>query len=413
MKILIKNILLENNVTDVLIEKDIFKTIGNIDANSIKIDTIIDGRDFAILPAFYNLHNHAAMTLLRGYCEDLPLVPWLNNIWKKEATLTGEDIYNGTRLAILEMIKSGTVFFADMYWFHKDILRAVEEIGIRANIGVTFMDSLGKQKIEDNFAFLDEYAKYDNPLINFSPAPHAIYTCSDKLYKKCYENAEKNNLYLQTHLSETISEEKDCKKNNGGLSPIEYLDSLTVLNDKVIAAHCVHLSENDAKILAKRGVITVHNPCSNMKLADGVFNMSLAKRKGIKIALGTDGCSSNNNLSMTEEMKAAALLAKVTTMDTESLTAKEIFDIATKNGANFVGIDAGSIEEGKQADCILVNLKNEKMIPNYDTIYNMVYSADTSCIDTVICAGKILMRSHHVDNEEEIIDIARRYGKNN
>jgi 5-methylthioadenosine/S-adenosylhomocysteine deaminase len=411
MKLLIKDVSLNNNKTDILIENDIFKTIGNLKDTSIKADKTIDGSSFAILPAFYNLHTHAAMTLLRGFCEDLPLMPWLNTIWKKEATLTSEDIYNGTRLAILEMIKSGTVFFADMYWFHKDILRAVEEMGIRSNIGVTFMDSLGGKTIEDNFSFLNDYSKYNNPKISFAVAPHAIYTCSGSLYKKCNLNANKNNLFLQTHLAETISEENNCKKLYGGKTPVEYLDSLGVLSERTIAAHCVHISENDAEILKKRKITAVHNPCSNMKLSSGIFNMPLMKQKGIKIALGTDGCSSNNDLSMINEMKTAALLAKISFSKADSLKAEEVFDMATINGATSYGINAGKIEEGMQADCILVNLNNERMVPAYNTIYNMVYSADSSCIDTVICGGKVLMQSHHVENEEEIIYIAKKYNE--
>ncbi|MBO6117051.1 MAG: amidohydrolase [Bacteroidales bacterium] len=409
MSVLIKNVLLENSKTDVLIEGKKFSRIGNIDSLSVKADRIIDGTDLALLPAFYNLHTHAAMCLLRGFCEDLPLMPWLETIWKKEAVMTGEDIYDGTRLAVLEMIRSGTVFFADMYWFHQDVLRAVEEMGIRCNIGVTFMDNLGEKTIQDNFSFLDQYSKYGNDLITFAPAPHAIYTCSGDLYKRCFENAEKNNLFMQTHLAETVTETEDCKKAHQGMTPVEYLDSLGVLSDRVIAAHCVHLTPNDAKILSQRQVTAVHNPCSNMKLSSGVFNMPLAKANGMKIALGTDGCSSNNNLSMMEEMKTAALLAKVRFDSTEVLSAKEVYDMATVNGAAAYGLNAGRIAEGADADCILVDMTNERLTPSWNLIYNMVYSADSSCIDTVISAGKILMEHRHVNNEEEIIAKARKF----
>ena len=363
MDILIKDVTIGNIVTDVLIEGNKIKTIGFVDNNVVHERHIIDGSSMALLPAFYNLHCHAAMCLLRGFCEDLPLMPWLRNIWDKEAELKGEDIYDGTRLAILEMIKSGTVFFADMYWFHEDILRAVENMGIRANIGVTFMDSLGEKKIQNNFSFLNEYSQYDNDLVSFSPAPHAIYTCSGELYRRCCQNALDNNLYLQTHLSETITEVEDCKKLHSGLTPVEYLHSLGVLNNKTIAAHCVHITENDAEILAGRGVIAVHNPCSNMKLSSGVMNFPLMKEKGVKIALGTDGCSSNNNLDMTEEMKLASLLSKVRWNSENSITAKEVFEMATSKGAEFCGVNAGKIREGMLAVYILVNLNNERMTP--------------------------------------------------
>lgn len=409
MAILIKNIQLNNNTTDILIEGNKFSQIGNIDTNTVKVDKTINGTNMALLPAFYNLHCHAAMCLLRGFCEDLPLNPWLQNIWKQEAKLTGEDIYNGTRLAILEMIKSGTVFFADMYWFEQDILRACEQMGIRCNIGITFMDSLGSKTIDNKLALLDDYAKYDSELINFSVAPHAIYTCSEKLYKRCFESATKNNLFLQTHLSETKTEVEECKKKYQGLTPIEYLNKLGILNNKTIAAHCIHITPNDASILAKKEVIAVYNPCSNMKLSSGTFNMPLAKASGMKIALGTDGCSSNNNLSMIEEMKIATLLSKVTFNKADTLTAKEVFEMATLNGATFSELNAGKIEKGTFADCILVNLDNERLTPSWNLIHNMVYSADSSCIDTVICAGKILMENHHINNEEEIIAKAQKF----
>ena len=409
MAILIKDITLANSITDVLIEGNKFSKIGKIAEDSVKADKIIDGSNMAILPAFYNLHCHAAMTLLRGFCEDLPLMAWLQKIWKKEATLCADDIYNGTRLAILEMIKSGTVFFADMYWYHEDILRAVEQMNIRCNIGVTFMDSLGEKTISDNFAFLDDYAKYDNELISFAPAPHAIYTCSGNLYKRCYENAIKNNLFLQTHLSETETEVNDCKKTNGNLTPTEYLSSLGILSNKTILSHCVHLTDNDAKILAESNATCVHNPCSNMKLSSGIMNYPLMKANGIKIALGTDGCSSNNNLSMLEEMKMATLLSKVVFQNENGITASEVFDMATVCGATAYGIDGGKIEENKIADCILVDLNNERLTPSWNLIYNMVYSADSSCIDTVICNGKILMEGHHVENEQEIIEKASKF----
>ncbi len=412
MNILIKNVLLNNVTTDVLIENDTFKKIGSIDTKTIHIDKTINATNKAILPAFYNLHTHAAMCLLRGYSEDKPLMPWLNEIWAKEDTLTGEDIYDGTRLAIVEMIRSGTVFFADMYWFHRDILRAVEQMNIRANIGVCFMDNLGKAKIDDNFAFLKEYSAYDNDLISFAPAPHAIYTCSGELYKRCFDFANDNDMFIQTHLSETLTEVDDCKKAHN-LTPAEYLNSIGVLNSKTIAAHCVHLTDNDAKIIKDNGVTIVHNPCSNMKLSSGAINIPLIKKHNISITLGTDGCSSNNNLSMIEEMKFASLLAKVSHNSADALTAKEVFDMATINGAKAYHINAGKIEEGKKADCILVDMNNERLVPCWNLIYNMVYSGDSNCITDVICNGNILMENKYIPNEEEIIAKAQKFVKNN
>lgn len=409
MSILIKNVLLDNKRVDIFIENNKFTKIDK-HIDDIQTDKTIDGNNKVILPGFYNLHCHAGMNLLRGYCEDLPLFSWLQKIWQKEATLTAEDIYNGTRLAILEMIKSGTVFFADMYWFHKEIVRAVEEMGIRADVGVCFMDRLSEKERDENFEFISDFAKQKHTRITVSPAPHAIYTCSKELYKECYKSAMDNVVFLQTHLAETETEYNDCIKNNN-LTPVEYLDSMGVLNDRTIAAHSVYFTEKDAELFASKQSVAVHNPCSNMKLSSGIFNMPMMKQKGVRVALGTDGCSSNNNLSMIEEMKFATLLSKVGYMKADALTAQEIYNIATFEGATAYNINAGKIEEGRLADCILVDLNNERMTPNYNTVFNMVYSADSSCIDTLICDGRVLMENHHVENEEEIIEIAQKYAK--
>lgn len=397
--------------TDVVAIKDNILHIKQ-NPNTYSITTIINGKNKAILPAFYNLHCHAGMNILRGYCEDLPLFDWLQKIWAREAELKAEDIYNGTRLAILEMIKSGTVFFADMYWFNEEVVRAAEEMGIRCDVGVCVMDRLGNKEIDKKFEFIREFNKANNcDRISVSPAPHAVYTCSKELYQRCYALAEECDVRIQTHVSETLQEVDDCKKQNHGLSPVEYLNEIKVLDNRTIAAHCVHFSEKDAEIFAKQGAVAVHNPCSNMKLSSGVFNMPLMKEKKCNITLGTDGCSSNNNLSMMEEMKFACLLSKVTFQKADALSAKEVYKMATINGALSYNINAGEIKEGMLADFILVDLDNERLQPLHNIIYNIVYAADSSCVDTVVCNGKVLMQNRKVENEEEIIEIAKRYAK--
>ncbi len=406
MKTLIKNVYLYNKTVDILIKDNLINKIS--DTIEDKEAEVFDATNLAVLPAFYNMHAHSSMSLLRGFCEDLPLFDWLNNIWKREATLSTEDIYNGTRLAILEMIKSGTVFFADMYWHHSEIIRAVEEMGIRANVGICFMNSLGRKTIEENFDFAKNPTITKPSLVNVSIAPHAIYTCDKDLYKECYSFAKEHDLIFHTHLSETQKEVEDSLKENG-LRPVEYLNSLGVLDNKTLLAHCVHLSEKEAEILSQTRSTLVHNPCSNMKLASGVFDSRQARKYSCNIALGTDGNSSNNNLSMIEEMKMASLLAKVHYLDSEEGNSNQVFQWATKNGAEAVGINAGEIKEGKLADIVFVNLKDEKMIPNYNTVSNLIYSADTKCIDSVMCNGKFLMKHQYVEGEEEIIEIAQRY----
>ena len=406
MKILIKQVLLQDKIVDILIKDNLISEISTT-INDSEAE-VFDAKDLAVVPPFYNMHTHSSMSLLRGYCEDLPLFDWLNNIWKREAELTSEDIYNGTRLAILEMIKSGTVFFADMYWHHASIIKACQEMGIRASIGVCFMNNLGKETIEENFNFAKQFSKTNNSLVSVAIAPHAIYTCDTQLYKECYEFAKENNLYFHTHLSETQKEVEDSIKQYG-MPPVEYLNSIGVLDNKTILAHCVHLSEKEAEIISQNKSIIAHNPCSNMKLASGVFDSRQAMKHNCIITLGTDGNSSNNSLSMIEEMKFASLLAKVHYQDSEAGNSDEVFKWATINGAKAMGINAGEICEGKEADLLFIKLNDEKMQPNYNTISNIIYSSDTKCIDSVMCNGKFLMKRGKVEGEEEIIEIAKRY----
>lgn len=405
--ILIKNISLKNRIVDVLIEGNVFKRIEP-EITDVKADKIIDGTNRAIIQPFYNMHTHSSMTLLRGYGDDMRLFEWLSEyIWPQEAKLTAEDIYDGTRLAIVEMIRSGTVFFLDMYWHHESIIRAAKEMKVRASVGVTFIEDRGKKEIEDNINFINNF-KSDSELISINVSPHAIYTVGKDLYQELFKIAKQKNIIFNTHLSETSKEVKDCKKTNNNLTPTEYLESIGVLDENTIAAHCVHLTEHDAEILSSRGVTLVHNPCANMKLASGAFNVPLINKYDCKVCLGTDGTSSNNNLSMMEEMKFAALLAKVSYNDTSLLSANQVFAWATKSGAEAMGINAGKIKEGKLADCLIVNLNNDRLIPNHNLISNWVYSADSRCIETVICNGNILMENHIIPNEEEILEKAKR-----
>lgn len=398
--ILIKNVLHNNITTNILIEGNRFKNLNAPDSTCA--DTEIDATGMAILPPFYNTHTHAAMTVLRGYADDMALNEWLTeHIWPFEGRMTAEDMYLGTRLAVLEMIKSGTVFFNDMY-FNIDITeQAVRELGIRASIGATIIGghplSIGEERY-------DIVRNWQNPTgrIMLTPAPHAIYTVSEALLRSSYALAQETNTRWHIHLSETASEVQDCIKAHG-TTPVRYLDKLGVLGPNVIAAHVVHVDDEEIGILKERGVTIAHNPCSNMKLSSGIIPYQKMMDAGLNITLGTDGCSSNNNLDMREEMKVAALLAKVSTQDPACLPAAEVLKWATENGAKAFGIDAGVIEEGKLADALLVNLNNERMTPCHNLISNWVYAADSECIDTVICDGNILMQHRHVDGEEEII----------
>jgi 5-methylthioadenosine/S-adenosylhomocysteine deaminase len=412
MSILLKDVRHKNSLADILIEGNRFKRIalpGKIFAAEIPQGTeIVDCSHFAVLPAFYNAHTHAAMTLFRGAADDLPLMKWLSGwIWPMEKKLDAEAVYAGSRLAILEMIKSGTVFFSDMYWFREATIRAAEEMGIRATVGVTFAEGLVDDS-EQNFEFLRAHYRDYSPRVNLAVMPHSVYTVGEKLFRRCADIAEELDLKLHLHLSETADEAIRSRTSTGGKSPVEYLDSRGILTPRTIAAHAVHLSDQDISILRERGVSVVHCPASNMKLASGSFRAEAVLGAGIRVALGTDGAASNNNLDMREEMKLAALLAKLTSGNPETLPASKVFEMATKNGAEAYGIDAGEIAEGKLADAILVDLENERLVPGSNLISDWVYSADSRAVDSVLCDGKFVMRGGRVENEEEIISSARK-----
>ena len=388
--LLLKDVLLEGVQTNVLIEGSRFKRIGA--AGDTPADEVLDAAGMALLPPFYNTHTHAAMSLLRGYADDMPLQKWLNEyIWPFENKMTAADIREGSRLAVREMIRTGTVFFSDMYFDIEETIRVVQEYGIRAAIGVTFVESHTKSQQAEKLEMLRSWGRPADDLVTLTVAPHAIYTVGPALLVRCAETARELGFKLHIHLSETKTEVDDCIRDHG-TTPVRYLDSLGVLGDNVIAAHVVHVDEEEAALLASRGVTVSHCPCSNMKLASGVFPYKLLHDAGCRIALGTDGDSSNNNLDMREEMKFAALLAKVSSGDPEILPADEALAMATRNGAEAFGIDAGVIAEGKLADALLVDLNDERMQPLHSLTSNWVYAAGSSCIDTVICNGKIVMK---------------------
>lgn len=385
--ILIKNVLLDKQITNILIEDNKFKDLNA--PSEVLADKIIEGQGLAIIPSFFNTHNHAAMTLLRGYADDMPLHKWLNEyIWPYEATLTPERIKEGSDIATAEMKLSGTTFFSDMYFDIDQTVKSVEESGIRAALGITIFES-NPQKVEDQrYDYARHFIDPTDGRIQLTVAPHSIYTVGTEKLKKAANFARRHNLPLHIHLSETQKEIEDCYKAHN-MSPVKYLDSIGFLGPDVIAAHCVYVDEKEWKLLARRGVKISHCPSSNMKLGSGRFPYELALDSGCLITLGTDGASSNNCLDMLAEMKTAALLAKLSG-NPELLSADEVFKWASVNGAKAFDINAGEIAVGKLADAILIDTTLPRMQPCHNLISNIVYSADTSVIKYVICNGKLL-----------------------
>lgn len=393
-------------ITDVQIENGRFSKIGKCETTVIP-ESIekIDCTNKALIPPFYNTHTHAGMTLLRGYADDMPLFEWLSeHIWPMEAKLNGEDIYLGTKLAIVEMLKSGTVFFNDMYWYVPHLVKAVEEFGIRAAIGCPVMDRNAEISLPMAAEFIAEYR--NNPLIQITVAPHAVYTCSEKNLRACAELARKNDVFLHIHISETEQENADCIKATG-LTPVQYLKKIGVLDCKVIAAHCIYANDEDVKTLAESGTVISHCPTSNRKLASGLFPMSIFRKYNCKVTLGTDGCSSNNNLDMREEAKIASLLA-ISQGGATAMPVKNMLQIATRAGAEAFGINAGEIAVGREADALIIDLRDERMVPLYNLASNWIYSAGHNCIESVLVKGKLIMKNRIVPHADEVIDEVRR-----
>lgn len=414
MKTLILTSVLHNNeLVDICIENGSFVQIAPHITPTADAD-VIDCSGLAIVPPFYNAHTHAAMTIFRGLADDLPLQTWLQDyIWKAEAQLTAKDVEIGARLAALEMIKSGTVFFSDMYFFRDVTMKVALEMGLRESVGIIFSDMLmSDEAMDENLRFIRNHC-HDSDMRQLSIMPHAIYTTSEKVFKRCVEIAKAEGLILHTHLSETKKEFDDCMKEHG-CTPVELMERYGALSDSFVAAHCVHLTDRDIQILKEYNCTIALNICSNLKLASGIPQVCKLLDAGVSLAMGTDGAASNNNLDMHEEMKITALLAKVENMNAEDLSAKTALNIATEGGARAYKLQGGIIAEGRPADALLIDLNNERMTPRHNIISNWVYAADARAIHSVICNGRFIMRNHHVDGEEDIIKdaqgLSKRYG---
>jgi 5-methylthioadenosine/S-adenosylhomocysteine deaminase len=378
-------------------------------------EVVIDGHQKAVFPGFVNAHSHAAMTLFRGFAEDLPLERWLNEkIWPAEAKHTDETVYWGTKLACLEMIETGTTCVNDMYFRPKQVYQAFFEMGLRAFVTDSIFDFFDSEKAEKAKRMTEEnlvLAQSFDSTVRYSIAPHAIYSVSADLFKWSADFAKANGLIMHTHLAESRVEYENSIK-NFGLSPVKYLHKLGVLSPNLSLAHVVWVDDEDIQILADHDVKVVHNPQSNLKIASGYqFKYEEMKQRGVTVCLGMDGCASSNNLDMTEAMKLASILQKAWRFDPTVLSEREVLDMATVNGAKALGINAGVVKEGYLADLMLVDLNQTAFTPNHDTIANLVFAANGSTVDTVICNGKILMQNRTISGRQNIIDNAIRATK--
>lgn len=405
MSILIRHVLLDNRLVDILIEQTHFAQIAPHIPTSA-LDMVIDGEGKAILPAFYNMHTHAPMVFLRGIGEDKDLFSWLTqDIWPLEAKLTPKLVYAASRLAILEMIQTGTVFFNDMYFYMNETIKAVDEMGIRAAISPVAMDMFdSKQTIakkQSMSAFMAE--PISCPRVTKTVSCHSVYTVSDELLNFSRELAAKYKTFLHIHASETQKEVEECLEKTG-MTPPQKLKSHGLITNKSILAHCVHLTDEDKVLIQQSGALIAHCPVSNLKLNSGQMPLDTYQEKKLNISLGTDGASSNNSLSLFSEMKTAALSAKGQSHKITAAPIDEIQKMACLNGASFMGLKAGCIQEGYLADFILVDLSNPLTHPVASLKSHFVYSLDSSCVTDVCCNGRFVMKNKTVAHQAEIID---------
>ncbi len=381
--------------TDIYIEGDTIKAVGKTPEN-FKIDKTIDGNDKFAVPGFINCHTHTYMSLFRNLADDLFFDDWLfKNIMPMEDKLSNEDAYWGALLSCIEMIKTGTTCFLDMHMFKNQTAKAAVDTGIRAVIsrGLTGRDRNDKDGVKRvNEALEEAEDMKGSKRLSFMLAPHAIYTCDTGYIEFVLETAKKKNFPLHIHLSETRKEVKDSLEKYG-MSPVEYLDKLGFFDVKTVAAHCVHLSDEDIEIMAKKNVNAALNPISNLKLGNGFAPVLKMFKSGVNLCIGTDSQASNNNLNLFSDMNYTAMIHKGTNEDALAISAFDALKFATENGANALGINAGSIEEGKKADISILNLNCPSFCPKNNLVSALVYSANGSEVDTVIIDGNIVMEN--------------------
>ena len=411
MKTLVKNATLLDMVLDI---PNIRKTDILIDDNKIiKIEEdisdedakVIDAKEMVVMPGFINTHTHLAMSIFRGYKDDQKMMDWLENaIFPVEDRLSPDDIYWNSFLSCIELIKTGTTTCNDMYFGMDQTIKAVEESGLRGVMAWCVTDTSIKDKIIRTREYHEKY-NYEGSKISIFVSAHSPYLCSPDTMQLCVDLAKELDTGIHIHLSETIQEEKTIKKNYGKTGT-EYLNDLHVFDMPVVLAHGIYISDNDLKILKNiKGGIS-HNPISNCKLSSGICDVTKLRKNGINVGLGTDGIGSTTTLDMFEEMKTAAYLQKINTMEPDIIKAYDLLKMATIEGARVLGLDdeIGTIEVGKKADMIFINTNKTHLYPENDICTNLVYSANGADIDTVMIDGKVVMQNRKLleINEKQI-----------
>lgn len=399
MKLAIKNALAilpeGHKKTDVYIDGDTIAAIGEAPSGFVA-DRVVDGEDRLLIPGFVNAHTHIYMTCMRNRADDLNFTKWLfDTVVPMEETLTDEQAYWGIQLGCMEMLLGGITSICDMHMFPMTTARAMADSGMRAVVtrglqGGRDSREAGEKRLNQALEEMNAYKHI--PTLTFMLAPHAPYTCDDWYLERIAEVASEKKMGINVHLSES-QDEQNTINNRYGMTPAELLDKCGILRDNTVCAHCVYLSESDMELFAKRGASVAHNPASNMKLGNGFAPVSDMLRRGINVCIGTDGCCSNNNQSMLREMGLAGLIHKGTSHEATTVTAAQVFDMATINGAKALnlGEQTGEIKVGKKADLSLFDLSYPGFFPLGDPKSALVYSNAGLRAETVIVNGKILL----------------------
>lgn len=409
MSILYKNINyldLENEKiiegADIFIEGNLIKKIGN--NLQIKASEVIDGNFLLMTPGFVNGHTHLGMSYFRNYADDLKLMDWLENeIWPIENKLSADDIYWSSLLSICENIKSGVTNFCDMYYEMDRVCDATIISGIRGTLtrGLTDNDGKGKEKLKSVRELYNNYHNKANGRIKVVPAPHAIYTCSENFLRDISDLSKDLDGIINIHLSETKGEVENSLKEHG-MTPISYVNSLGLLDNHVIAAHCVHITDEEISLIKDKKFYPIYNPTSNLKLASGFTPVEKLLKNNIIMGIGTDGDSSNNSQNLLQDMHIGAIVNKAREMDEQAVKAIEILKMATINGQRALGISkAGLIKEDYLADLTIFNLKSSNFTPKNNLINALVYSATAEDVKDVLCDGKFVMRNRELVNLDE------------
>ncbi|PQV64900.1 5-methylthioadenosine/S-adenosylhomocysteine deaminase [Abditibacterium utsteinense] len=380
------------------IENGHISYVGKADsAPAFRADETLGGAHFVAMPGLINTHTHAAMTLCRGFADDMALEPWLSQkIWPFERNLSEEHVYTGTLLAIAEMISGGTTTFCDMYFFERQGVRAALETGMRMCPGAVLLGFLpgADQKILNAREFIREFSAAGDGRITPFMAPHSLYTCDASQWQKIIAVARETGARITTHAAETRREVEDVTR-DWGQSPIQTLEKIGALEAPLLAAHCVCTNERDREIMQNASFFVAHNPQSNLKLASGIAPISDYLQRGITVGLGPDGTASNNNLDMWEEMRLAATLHKAATLDPTAIPARQALEMATIQGAKCLGLESeiGSLEVGKKADICVLDFDKSHLTPCHNVISNLVYAAGAADVHSVLIDGKWMLKN--------------------